>query len=168
MRICKFCDNAADENARICPSCGGNDFKRVCDNCGEVIEKGFICSRCGVRAGQNKKVCPQCGNAYYTNACPNCGYIGTGASRTEPPLQFILKKAYFSQNGEPSNSSKGKPKSKAVALLLCVFLGFYGAHKFYEENVGMGFLYMFTGGLFLIGWIADIIALAKKPSTYYV
>ena len=48
-------------------------------------------------------------------------------------------------------------KNRAVALLLCVFLGIPGVHRFYVGKIGTGVLYLFTGGLFLIGWIVDII-----------
>ena len=55
-----------------------------------------------------------------------------------------------------------------VALLLCIFLGEFGAHKFYEGKIGMGILYLCTCGLCGIGWIIDIIALIGKPNPYYV
>ena len=42
-------------------------------------------------------------------------------------------------------------------LILCIFLGLFGAHYFYVGRYGRGFLYMFTAGLFVIGWILDII-----------
>jgi len=48
-------------------------------------------------------------------------------------------------------------KSKTTALILCIFLGLFGAHYFYVGRYGRGVLYMFTGGLFVIGWILDII-----------
>ena len=59
-------------------------------------------------------------------------------------------------------------KDKKTALLLCIFLGFFGAHKFYEGKIGMGFLYLFTGGLFLFGWIVDIFLILKNPDKYIV
>lgn len=62
----------------------------------------------------------------------------------------------------------GRMKNKWVALLLCIFLGLLGAHKFYEGKIGMGILYLLTGGLFCIGWIIDIIAILGKPNPYYV
>ncbi|MBQ8518106.1 MAG: TM2 domain-containing protein [Agathobacter sp.] len=61
-----------------------------------------------------------------------------------------------------------KLKYKGITFVLCLFLGLFGAHKFYEEKMGMGFLYFFTGGLFGIGWMADIIIILFKPNTYYV
>ncbi|MEO5643525.1 MAG: TM2 domain-containing protein [Bacteroidia bacterium] len=50
-------------------------------------------------------------------------------------------------------------KSQIVALLLCIFLGPLGIHRFYLGYTGMGILYLFTAGLFGIGWIIDIILL---------
>jgi len=57
-------------------------------------------------------------------------------------------------------------KDKTVAYLLWFFLGGFGAHKFYLNNVGMGVLYFFTGGLFLIGWIIDAFTLGKQVDEY--
>lgn len=51
-------------------------------------------------------------------------------------------------------------KSKIAALLLCLFLGGLGIHRFYVGKVGTGLLYLFTGGLCGIGWIIDIILIA--------
>ena len=48
-------------------------------------------------------------------------------------------------------------KSKTTALILCIFLGLFGAHYFYVGRYGRGFLYMFTAGLYVIGRILDII-----------
>lgn len=50
-------------------------------------------------------------------------------------------------------------KSRWVAFFLCWFLGGVGAHKFYLGKTGMGFLYLFTGGLFGIGWFIDFFSL---------
>ena len=46
-----------------------------------------------------------------------------------------------------------------MALLLCIFLGVFGAHYFYVGKVGKGILFLFTGGLFGIGWIVDIFVI---------
>jgi len=51
-------------------------------------------------------------------------------------------------------------KSKVAALLLCIFLGEFGAHYFYVGKIGMGILYLLTAGLFGIGWIVDIFRIA--------
>lgn len=51
-------------------------------------------------------------------------------------------------------------KQRITSLVLCIFLGYFGAHKFYEKKYGLGVLYFFTLGLFCIGWIVDCIKLA--------
>lgn len=51
-------------------------------------------------------------------------------------------------------------KSKSVALVLCIFLGVFGVHYFYVGRIWRGILYFCTLGLFMIGWIVDIIQIA--------
>lgn len=60
-----------------------------------------------------------------------------------------------------------RPKNKWVALLLCFFLGFIGAHKFYEGKILLGVVYIFTLGFFGVGIIIDFIALLFKPNPYF-
>jgi restriction system protein len=63
---------------------------------------------------------------------------------------------------------RAREKNKWVSLILCVLLGCVGTHKFYEGKMGMGILYLFTGGLFFIGVVFDFIAILAKPNPYYV
>ncbi|MBR5478933.1 MAG: TM2 domain-containing protein [Clostridia bacterium] len=58
-------------------------------------------------------------------------------------------------------------KNKWTAFFLCLFLGCVGAHKFYEGRTLMGILYLFTGGLFGIGIIYDLVVLFFKPNPYF-
>ena len=51
-------------------------------------------------------------------------------------------------------------KDRMTTLIICVLLGLVGGHQFYVGKIGKGVLYLFTGGLFGIGWIIDIISLA--------
>lgn len=51
-------------------------------------------------------------------------------------------------------------KSKLAALLLCIFLGAIGVHRFYVGKIGTGILWLLTGGVFGIGVIVDIILIA--------
>ena len=53
-------------------------------------------------------------------------------------------------------------------FFITLFLGWAGVHKFMEKKAGTGVLYLFTFGLFGIGWIIDIlkaIANFKNEST---
>lgn len=44
-----------------------------------------------------------------------------------------------------------------VDFVICLLFGMLGVHKFREKKIGMGVLYLFTFGLFGIGWIVDSI-----------
>lgn len=58
-------------------------------------------------------------------------------------------------------------KNKWVSFLLCLFLGIFGIHKFYEGRILFGIIYLFTGGIFGIGVILDLVILILKPNPYY-
>ncbi len=58
-------------------------------------------------------------------------------------------------------------KSKWVSFFLCLLLGYFGAHKFYEGKILLGILYALTGGLFGVGIVFDLIKLFFKPNPYY-
>ena len=53
-------------------------------------------------------------------------------------------------------------KSKGVAYLLLIMFGTLGFHRFYIGKVGTGILYLFTGGLFLVGVVIDLFTLGTK------
>ena len=54
-------------------------------------------------------------------------------------------------------------KSKMVALLLCIFLGGLGIHRFYVGKIGTGIIWLLTGGC--IGYIVDIVMIATGKFT---
>ena len=88
---------------------------------------------------------------------------------TSAQPQIVINNA----NNNTNNNNNGvyvvgRTKNKWVAFFLCLFLGFLGAHKFYEGKIGTGILYLLTVGLFGIGWIIDIIILLFKPNPYIV
>lgn len=56
-------------------------------------------------------------------------------------------------------------KSKMVALLLCIFLGELGIHRFYVGKIGTGIIWLLTGGCFGIGYIVDIVMIATGKFT---
>jgi len=45
---------------------------------------------------------------------------------------------------------------RKVRIIIVVFLGMFGIHKFMDKDYKMGLIYLFTGGLFGIGWFIDI------------
>ncbi len=81
--------------------------------------------------------CPKCGRQLleYTSECANCGHTF-----------------------DPSIWHQGK-HSKTTTLLLCIFLGIIGGHRFYTGYTGIGFLQLITLGGFGIWWLTDLISI---------
>lgn len=143
MIRCPECDSEISDTARSCPKCGYS-FERTkfCKFCGEKIpEDSVVCTRCG-RQVENTN---QTSGITINNAASSY----SSAVNQETPKQQ-------------------KKIDKIIALVLCICFGWCGAHKFYEGKVGIGIVYLFTFGIFGIGWIADIITIAMKPNPYYV
>lgn len=120
--------------------------------------------------------CPDCGKEFSDQAaaCPNCGRPHSLNKPTEvlnnsPDKTIVINNnssASAYAGSAPTAYVNSRPKNKWIALLLCIFT--LCGHKFYEGKIGMGILYLITGGLFGIGWFVDIILLALKPNPYYV
>lgn len=56
-----------------------------------------------------------------------------------------------------------------TTILLLTLLGFVviaGAHRFYLDQIGMGLVYLFTGGLCLIGTIVDVVRYRELTFKY--
>ncbi|MFY9332044.1 MAG: TM2 domain-containing protein [Candidatus Nanopelagicales bacterium] len=51
-------------------------------------------------------------------------------------------------------------RSRLAALLLAIFVGFLGIHRFYAGKVITGIIWLLTGGLLGIGVIVDVILIA--------
>ena len=112
------------------------------------------------------KFCKFCGQQIPMEAvlCVKCGRQVEqlqGVQNVNP--QVVINNA-----PQPVVYRNGTPKDKWVAFILCFFFGVFGAHCFYEGRVGAGLLRLFTGGLFGIGWLVDLITILTKPNPYYV
>jgi len=47
--------------------------------------------------------------------------------------------------------------NRVIAFILCLLFGYFGAHRFFTGKIKSGVLWIFTAGMFLIGWLVDLI-----------
>ena len=113
---------------------------------------------------QPTKFCKHWGSKIHDKAvfCPNCGCQVEEIPSAQQP-NIVINNSNQNTNVNTVNAvGVGRPRNKWTAFLLCFFLGFLGAHKFYEGKTAMGIVYLFTVGLFGIGWIIDLISILCK------
>ena len=109
------------------------------------------CSNCGGPREANDRFCIYCGTAFDDAAQQNKQEIHIHYHQEQTP-HYQLEHIY-------APVEKRSSRSRFVALLLCLFLGIFGVHKFYLGKHGMGILYLFTYGLFSVGWMIDLLIL---------
>lgn len=102
----------------------------------------------------DEKYCCECGSLIRAKAeiCPHCGVRQHGAG--------------LSTNFGPSTSTG---KNKIAAALFALFLGGFGAHKFYLGQTGMGIVYLlffWTGIPALIAFIEFILLLTMTDRKF--
>lgn len=176
---CRECKKAIPDDATECPLCGAKQGKtKICPTCGERIPfDSVVCPGCGAKQ-KDVKYCKHCGAVIASDCvvCPKCGRQVEELQREQAQAaqpQIVINNSNNNSNVNTNMNGgpvvvMGRAKNKWVALLLCIFLGYLGIHKFYEGRVGWGLLYLFTVGLGGIGWIIDCIILLFKPNPYYV
>lgn len=104
----------------------------------------------------------------YTKYCKFCGaqipadaVVCTSCGRQVEILKTASQPVIVN-----NNITGARLCNKWVAFVLCFLFGFLGAHRFYEGKIGTGILYLFTCGLFGIGWLVDLIIIIFRPINY--
>lgn len=88
----------------------------------------MYCSKCGKEIDDEALICPHCG----------CGTVN-----------------YVRDQAKASAQRQLTQKKRSTALLLCIFLGGLGAHRFYVGKIWTGLLWLFTLGFWGVGSLID-------------
>jgi len=105
-----------------------------CRNCGkEVADQAVMCVSCGVPPKNGKNFCQNCGEASVPGAeiCAKCGV-------------------------RPAQAA-GEGRDWLTTLLLCIFVGGLGIHRFYTGHTVIGIIQLLTLGGCGIWTIIDLI-----------
>lgn len=96
-----------------------------------------ICKNCGKQISEDLKICTYCG-------------------------EKVERENYDTENG--TNNYEVSPKNGMVCLLLLLFLGGFGAHRFYAGKIGSGFIRIILS-LFTI-FIIFVVSVLSSLSYY--
>ena len=144
-------------NRLICPNCGAD---LIPNNSNNIVN----CSYCNSNyvfdygTGALTKITNSFGasNVEASNVTINNYYTAPNdfQNRSQPYGQPYGQPVNQQMNYSANNLSN---KNRTVVSVLCFLVGCLGIHYFYVNRIGMGILYLFTGGLFGIGWLVDVI-----------
>lgn len=96
------------------------------------------CSKCGAECQAGDLFCKACGNS-----------MATGSVAINPTSTAMTK----------------SQRSPITALFLCMYLGFFGIHRFYTGKIGTGILMLVTLGGLGIWAMIDLVTIASSKFT---
>ena len=150
-----YSSSNSDRNNTVHNNNGSAVQKFYCPNCGSLLNNQY---QFNYKSEEHTcKVCHTVLYHYYTDEPYKVRKTRERTTHTNP--------TYTPQK---KSSSSYKPVNKSlkfndwILFFVCLFLGWFGVHKFVEGKVGMGILYIFTVGLFYVGWIVDIVKYLKR------
>lgn len=139
------------------------------------------CINCGAKLSDDAKFCDYCGDEQPVQQAPAPAANLQQTQPVQSTQPIVINNIITPQNDNPPVPSANTApqynaaayqtpinvsnKSKNVDLVLCIFLGYFGIHKFYEGKIFWGIVYFFTYGICGIGWIVDIIRIACGAAT---
>jgi len=116
------------------------------------------CKNCGSKLEDGTKFCPKCGCAVNSLKPPN-------EEANKAPSQ---ERIVYVQS-QQQDIYVHERKSKGLAMTLCFFLGWMGAHEFYLRKYLSGSLYLifFWSGIPFLLSILDFILLLLTPKSAF-
>ncbi|MDE6593339.1 MAG: TM2 domain-containing protein [Oscillospiraceae bacterium] len=170
---CSRCGNPIEPGDAFCSKCGTKTYGNRQDN---ALQR------------QQAQQMQQSQQGYGGNIQSGIPMNIQGGVQGQPPMdaygnrtqgaQFgsapVVNNYYYNSNNNINSGNinagfnmNGRVKDKYISLPLCVFLGWFGVHRFYEGKIATGILWLCTCGLFGIGNLIDILILAFKKGRYY-
>ncbi len=137
-----------------------NTKTKFCQHCGNAVsDDTVVCSSCGKQVGKIN------GEFQTPNVVLN---VSNTNSNTNNNTNLNSNRNSNTNFNAAGMAYMNRPRNKWAAFIICLFFGYFGAHKFYEGKITMGVIYLLTCGLCGIGWIVDIIIILSHPNPYYV
>lgn len=99
------------------------------------MTNNMYCTKCGSTIGLDARFCAKCGTEIKSSLSPTNQTVVSDQDKSE--------------------------KSAVTTLLLCMFLGALGIHRFYVGKVGTGILMLLTGGGLGIWTLVDLVLIAS-------
>ena len=103
----------------------------------------MFCRNCGLELNNQAGTCPHCGIQINKGVqyCQSCG------KTTQPTDKVCIN----------CNTKLAGGKDWLTTLLLNIFVGYLGVHRFYTGNIGIGLLQLFTVGGCGVWTIIDLV-----------
>ncbi|MDR3239227.1 MAG: TM2 domain-containing protein [Clostridiales bacterium] len=105
-------------------------------------------------------VCVRCGQPYCQDCLGEIGGLYYCRDHINDAFLKSRRSSYYEShygNQRAPYSDRYPYKSRLAAVMLCLFLGYLGIHRFYVGKIGTGLIWFFTGGFFGVGWLLDLL-----------
>lgn len=159
-KFCQHCGNAVSDDTVVCSSCG----KQVGKINGEFQTPNIVLN---VSSSSNNSSSNSSDSSSYSTSS-NTNNIDNSNDNTNNNANLNSNRNSNTNFNAAGMAYMNRPRNKWAAFIICLFFGYFGAHKFYEGKITMGVIYLLTCGLCGIGWIVDIIIILSHPNPYYV
>ena len=123
----------------------------------------FKCGNCGSRKYEKENE--------HIYKCVYCGYqeeVYLQEKNNTDELeanQQALEQQIDELREELEERNERIDRSTIIELIVTIVFGQAGIHRFMKGKIITGLLYLFTGGLFGLGWLGDIIKCASRLSS---
>ena len=118
----------------------------------------FKCNNCGSQ--KYKKIDD---HTYQCEYCDSVEEVHLSEDTKEPDSTLNAEQENENIMQENLEEFKRKiNKSALIDFLIILLFGFWGVHRFIKGKIITGLLFLFTGGLFWIGYLCDLAKSAVK------